>query len=358
MKILADATLPGLLEAFPSPFHLTLYNNVDELAALLPNQDILLCRSTLKVNRDLLNDSSLTFVATASSGTDHIDKNYLNTRGIRLIDAKGSNAAAVADYVIASLAFLQKYHQFHGTRAAIIGVGEIGTEVGKRLQATNMAVIGYDPPKSLRDEKFSSSSLEEVATCDLICIHADLHSTPPYPSVNLINDALLKQLHPGCAIINASRGGLVDETALFNQKPDLFYCTDVFSREPYINREIVNMATLCTPHIAGHSIEAKYAAVTMISAELHRSYQLPPPLFAVPEVQVPVIKMQKQWQDDVLSFYNPVHETQVLKNSDDLKSTFLRLRKAHQSRHNFSVYANHLNSSSSQLLQLLGIKEE
>lgn len=105
MNILADASLPGLKQAFPKPFHLTEYHHPDEIAQLLPGQDILLCRSTLKVNQSLLKNHCLQYVATASSGTDHLDHLWLGSQNIQVIDAKGSNAQAVADYVVACLAF-------------------------------------------------------------------------------------------------------------------------------------------------------------------------------------------------------------------------------------------------------------
>ena len=107
MKILADATLSNLDIAFPSPFQFFLYHNSEELSLLLSQADILLCRSTLKVDRTLLRYHCLQVVATASSGYDHIDVAYLKTQNISLMDANGSNAIAVGDYVLSVLAHLQ-----------------------------------------------------------------------------------------------------------------------------------------------------------------------------------------------------------------------------------------------------------
>ncbi|KTD24780.1 erythronate-4-phosphate dehydrogenase [Legionella lansingensis] len=354
MKILADATLPGLHAAFPGPFELTLYHDAKEIPLLLNDQQILLCRSTLKVTQALLQNSSLSYVATASSGVDHIDEAYLKQRGIHLIDAKGSNAPAVADYIIASLAFLMIYKGFQGTKAAVIGAGKVGTKVAERLKAADLQVIFYDPPKARLDANFQSSSLEEVLDCDLISIHANLHTAPPYPSLNLINENLLKQLKPGCVIINTSRGGIVNEKDLLHSKYPRLYCTDVFNNEPSLNAAIVNLATLCTPHIAGHSIEAKYAAVMMISEKLHGLYQLFPPknILSSPH-EPPTFTAKLSWQDYVLSLYNPSFETDILKNTNDLESTFLSLRKAHDYRHDFFTYADDLEGNE-KLLQILG----
>lgn len=340
MKILADATIPGLAQAFPQPFELTVYKEGENIAELLSGQDILLCRATLKVNEQLLKGHSLRYVATASSGTDHVDSAYLKMHAITLLDAKGSNAVAVADYVIATLAYLQRYHSFQGTKAGLIGVGEVGSKVKERLAAANMEVLCYDPPKSKRDTNFYSITLTELADCDLICVHASLHGEPPYPSRNLINAALLKRLKPGCAIINASRGGIIDEKALL-QTPSVIYCTDVYNNEPFINPEIVNFSRLCTPHIAGHSIEAKYAAVFILSQKLHTCYDLSPPTmgsFLATIANLPPLPEAQSWQDCVLSLFNPAVETNLLKTSSNLAATFTELRKAHKNRHDFCVY--------------------
>ncbi|WED43818.1 4-phosphoerythronate dehydrogenase [Legionella cardiaca] len=355
MKILADASLPGLLEAFPQPFELTLYHEAKDIPQQLKNQQILLCRSTLKVTEELLKNSSLSYVATASSGTDHIDENYLQNHRIGLIDAKGSNASAVADYVMATLAFLECHKGFKGTKAAVIGVGEVGTKVAQRLRATGMEVLCYDPPKSKRDKDFITCSFEAITECDLISVHANLHNLLPTPSLNLINDGVLKQLKPQSVIINASRGGIVNEEDLLRQKKPFFYCTDVFSNEPAIRQGIVDFATLCTPHIAGHSIEAKSDAITMISQKLHLAYKLP---FVKPSLPVlaklPSYYPHHTWQDYVLSLYNPLVETEILKNTHDLKLAFLNLRKAHQNRHDFQLYAKAVQTNK-QLLQILGV---
>ncbi|WP_419420397.1 4-phosphoerythronate dehydrogenase [Legionella sp. D16C41] len=343
MNILADSALPGLKEAFPSPFKLTLYHNQEEVGKLLAKQDILLCRSTLKVTKELLANSSLRYVATASSGTDHIDEIYLREKKIALLDAKGSNASAVADYVLATIAYLQKHTHFNGQKAGIIGLGAVGNLVAKRLQALNFTIIPYDPLKACIDKHFKSASLQELLQCDLLCIHANLHTNPPYPSLNLFSDAILSQLTPNTAIINASRGGIVDEAALLEQASSFFYCTDVFLGEPNINPDIVKLAYLCTPHIAGHSIEAKYKAVTLVSQKLHKVLNLKQPNYAI-SLPIPSFnfKQAENWQDYILSLYNPMHETKLLKAAINKKDCFLNLRKAHQKRHDFSVYESQL----------------
>lgn len=335
MNILADASLPGLAAAFNDGFHLTTYHNANEVADLLHNQDILLCRSTLKVTAELLKNHPLKFVATASSGTDHIDHLYLDKNNIRLIDAKGCNAISVADYVLACLAYLEQHHLLLGNKVGVIGMGKVGSEVTTRLKALDFQLIGYDPLHA----SYHNEMLEELYSCDVLCIHAELHDTHPHPSFNLINQEFMNQLKPGCVLINAARGGIVNEEALLSHQKSLIYCTDVYLNEPKIDKRIIKLSTLCTPHIAGHSLEAKYAAVELISEQLHNIMGLPIPQFTRPALTQPVLfKKEQTWQERSLSMYNPLVETLSLKQAEDKESAFFNLRKQHQNRHDFNVY--------------------
>ncbi|MFT4058358.1 MAG: NAD(P)-dependent oxidoreductase [Legionella sp.] len=341
MNILADASLPGLAQAFPAPFQLTYYHQLDEMIHLLPGQEILLCRATLKVNKDLLKNHSLQYVITATSGTDHLDCKWLATENIQVINAKGCNARAVADYVVSCLAYLQLNNFVPGNRAGIIGFGHVGTQVAQRLKAAGFTLSIYDPPKALcKSGSFSSCQLEDLHQVDLLCIHAELHDQKPYATRNLIGKKFLTKLKPGCVIINAARGGIIDEEALINTSASLNYCTDVYLNEPKVKQEIIDTAILCTPHIAGHSLEAKYIAVAMVSKILHQLVGLPCPVFAKPKSNLIHLDPQRTWQENVLSIYNPLKETLVLKTAQDKVTTFLNLRKAHQQRHDFCLYAH------------------
>jgi len=339
VNILADASLSHLDRLFQPPFHLTTYKNNEQLLDALPYHDILLCRSTLQVTVELLSNSHLTCVATASSGVDHIDMNYLNKHHIKLLDAKGCNAEAVSDYVLSTLAYLDTHHKLPGMRVGIMGAGEVGSRVTARLHALGFEVLLYDPPKAHITPDFMSCSLDDFSACDVLCMHANLHNTQPYPTQNFLNAEFLHSLKPHTIIINAARGGILNEQALLNIKHPITYCTDVYHAEPKINPEIIHQATLCTPHIAGHSIEAKSDAIVRISQALHEHFKLKPPA----TLTYPTLTLNtpdNSWQTRALAHYNPIHETLRLKQAHDKYAEFLNLRRAHQHRHNFSQYVN------------------
>ena len=386
MKILVDSSIPGVSRAFPAPFELSCYSNQNELQTLLKDNEILLCRSTLKVNHELLKNSRIKIVATASSGSDHFNKEELKQAGIRWFAAKGSNAVAVADYVLTILAWFSKYQYRRFKRVGIIGMGKVGQEVSKRYQQQGAELLYYDPLRAEQEISFQSCQLEDLFDCDLISIHANLHDDPVYGSRNLINHNVLKQLKPSTVILNAARGGIVNEMDILTH-PEIIYCSDVFENEPEPSKEIIQFSTLCSPHIAGHSIEAKLNATRMASEQIHAAYGLKSPDFSdfYPSVEPTAIKLREptsrglsagsmklstslhpadkprdvvevnglnlmavsaeprpmagqSWQDWALSIYNPSVDTDKLKQCDNIRACFQTIRKAHQFRHDFSAY--------------------
>jgi len=337
MKILADASLPGLSALFASPCTLTTYTTTAQLHGLLATHEVLICRSTLKIDQQLLAGTPISCVASASSGIDHIDSDYLQRQGITLFDAKGCNAASVADYVVATVALLQQQKILIGIKAGVIGYGEVGRRVAARLRAAGFEVVCFDPLRALEDNSQPYCVLGDLLRCDLLSIHANLHETLPFPSKNLLDKAFLRQLKQGITIINAARGGIVNEQALLQAPQLITYCTDVYAHEPAIAAPVVAFSTLCTPHIAGHSIESKYAAVVQLSQKIHDHYKIPMPTLTAAEKTYP-LPAQANWQDYVLAIYNPLVETQHLKAAVDKKHAFLALRQAHSNRHDFIRY--------------------
>lgn len=343
IKILADNTLPHLSTWFSEPFHIDTYHSYQELIERLPHYEILLCRSTLQVTEALLTDCSIQCVATASSGIDHIDVNSLNRLGIKVLDAKGANAEAVADYVIASLAYLQQHHGITGNNVGVIGMGEVGSRVAKRLSYAGFNMFCYDPFKAMVNPDIAYCQFEDLLDCDILCIHANLHAHAPYPSIHLIDAHFLKKMKPNIAIINASRGTIIHEKALLSLKKPILYCTDVYESEPYINPDVIELATLCTPHIAGHTLEAKQAILIQISEKLHHHYGLDRPhTLNHPTPLDPLFAHIPHHATEILSWYHPIHDTLQLKNAPDKAVAFQKQRRYHV-RHDFSWHLKNDN---------------
>lgn len=328
MIILADASLPSLKELMPAHHTLRLYHDKNSLDAGLLEADALLCRSTLKVNQELLKHASIKKVATASSGSDHLDKVWLENAGIAFFDAKGSNAKAVGDYVLSVLACLYRKGLIKGNKTAIVGMGHVGSSLSPRLLARGFSCKEYDPPREMRDVAFKSSDFDEVLDADIILIHAELSNEAPYKSHHLFNAAVFDAIKPNAIIINAARGHIVDEAALLERQDKIIYCTDVYANEPDINQKIIDMALIATPHIAGHSIEAKFQATKMAIEQL----------VGLPKI-APSSKHlaldSDDWIDKCLSLYHPIIETNLMKTGKNPAESFLNLRRLHDFRHDF-----------------------
>ncbi|MCC5792925.1 MAG: 4-phosphoerythronate dehydrogenase [Legionellaceae bacterium] len=333
IRLLADASLPALHSCF-ADFQVETYQHEEDLKTKLDNHDILLCRSTLKVNARLLEKSSIKLLATASSGMNHLDLDWLRQRQIPCLSAKGANAPAVADYVCMVLAWLKTQQNWWGKTAGLIGYGAVGQQVATRLADLGFALKIYDPLLGKRTG-YRQYQLSDLHDCDLVCIHCNYHQTPPFPSHHLIDVAFLQHFNPKGILLNAARGDVVDEGALVNSPHIRNYCTDVFSNEPLLNHRLLQDCKLATPHIAGHTIEGKMNAVINLARQIHILYQLPFTLSEQNPFSAPVIDpRQPDWAEQIRQYYHPESDSLALKQSLAIAQDFKTLRAAHNFRHN------------------------
>lgn len=344
-RLLYDALLPDIQEAFPCTFERIPYQTPEVLGTLLQQGDILLCRSTLKVPNLQMHKRTPRLVATASSGSDNFDKIALKKLGIPFFDARGCNAESVADFALCCLAILREMTGALPSPVGIFGVGTVGQTVAKRFAALGIELILFDPPRALQDKRFQSASEAALLQCPLIFLHADLHQQAPYASYHWFNRERLAALPDDAILVNLARGALVDEIALLAEVPRIAFISDVFEHEPNIASDMVAKALFCTPHIAGHSLEGKRQAVRILSQKIHAELALPMPSFApFAKVQAAAILDESTWQERCLAIYDPRVESTKLKaaSAEHLTETFLSLRKAHDFRHNFSCVEDFL----------------
>ena len=129
MKILADRQIPSVQEAFAEFGEVIICDGKDITPPEVRKADVLLVRSVTRVDAALLDGSTVGFVASATSGTDHVDTDYLKQAGIVFASAPGCNAQAVVEYVLSSLFVLAAQHEFKLTDkvVGIIGCGQVGS---------------------------------------------------------------------------------------------------------------------------------------------------------------------------------------------------------------------------------------
>lgn len=267
MKIVADENL-AFTDYFFSEFGQIQHKAGRNLSSQdVKDADALLVRSVTTVNADLLANSQIHFVGSATIGTDHLDLAALEQQQITWSNAAGCNAQAVAEYVITALLYLNPellYAEQQFT-LGVVGLGNVGSRLVKMAALLDWKVIAYDPLQ--QREGVEQVSFEELLQqADAISIHVPLTKTGDYPTYHLFDAVALAQMKAQAILINSARGAVVSETALLKdiEQTQRQVVLDVFEHEPVISADVFNAVSLVTPHIAGYSLEGKARGTQMI----------------------------------------------------------------------------------------------
>lgn len=272
MKIVIDAAIPWGEYYFASLGEVVALSGREIDAAAVRDADVVVVRTVTRVDRALLEGSRVRFVASATSGTDHVDTDYLAAAGIGFAAAPGCNARSVAEYVLSSLCVLAGEDDvaLDGRRAGIIGCGHVGTMVVQLLEASGISCLVNDPPRARQYPREREwQSLDALRGADIISLHVPLVRDGEHPTRDLVDAAFLNDLKPGVILINTSRGEVVDEAALaafLESGPRDAAVLDVWRGEPDINTALLSRVRLGTPHIAGYSTDAKLRGTCMVYA--------------------------------------------------------------------------------------------
>lgn len=269
MNIVADQNMPLVTELFGEYGRVTLLPGRQIRPADVSGADVLLVRSTTRVDQTLLAGSRVRFVGSATIGVDHVDTDWLAEQGIAFANAPGCNARAVVEYDLAALARVAP--DWRERRIGVVGCGNVGRRVLAQLRALDVACVGYDPflsPQS-RDLAAELVSFSDVLESDVLCLHTPLTRDGPFPTWHLFNDAVIGRLRPGTVLLNAGRGAAVDNDALLQRlekRGDLRVVLDVWEGEPEINRALLQAVDVATPHIAGYSLAGRELGTEMVLA--------------------------------------------------------------------------------------------
>lgn len=264
LKIVADRHITQVANAFSDVAEVETLEPGAICRAALRNCDVLMTRSVTRVDADLLAGTPVRFVGTATSGTDHVDTDYLAAQGIAFADASGSNARPVVEYVLSALSVLadQDDSRLGDLTVGIIGCGRVGTLLNGMLETLGVCCLLNDPPLAASGDPRDFRTLDEILQADVVTLHVPLTLTGEYPTRHLLGAEHLQRLRPGAAVINTARGGVVDESALNRLllERHLQAVIDVWENEPYIDSGLLASVAIATPHIAGYSLEAKLRA--------------------------------------------------------------------------------------------------
>jgi len=380
IKIVADANIPFVKDCFSSLGEVTVVGGREITPDVVADADALLVRSITPVGEKLLACSKVRFVATATIGFDHVDIDFLRLNNIGFASAPGSNANSAAEYVIAGLLDIgQRYAlDLEGRSIGIIGVGNVGSRVAKKCAAMGMGVYLNDPPLQRQTGDAKYLPLEKLFDCDFITFHTPLTFEGPDKTHHLADEKFFKSLKQRCVLVNASRGGVVDSSALklaIRSGRLRAVALDVWENEPDIDIELLKLVDLGTPHIAGYSLDGKIAGMIMIYKAACEYFDVEPKFDLkdfLPEPAVPELKVNPNITSDqnvLLSSVQKIYRIdkddtrlrRVLdKPAENRGEYFDSLRKNYPVRREFqntSVILKDTNSNLARKLIGIGFKE-
>ena len=255
-----------------------------ELLPLVPPIDAWIVRGATRVTRRLIEAAPrLRWVARAGAGLDNIDVAAAKERGIAVLNVPGANAVAVAELVFGLLLSLLRHspdahasvraggwdkskfqgRELRGKTLGIVGMGKIGRAVASRARAFEMTCVGHDP--FVPDDQIRPLGVEPLPLWDLLS-RAEiltLHLPLSPETKGMIGAAELARLPRGAVVVNAARGGLVDEGALLAALESGAVsgaAVDVFAEEPPKDSPLTaHPRVVATPHLGAATVEAQEA---------------------------------------------------------------------------------------------------
>lgn len=257
IKIVADSAIP-FLEGVMEPYADVVYIPGNKICHDdIKDADALMIRTRTHCDAELLEGTSVKFIATATIGTDHIDFPYCDSHGIVVRNAPGCNAGGVMEYVFSALYGLasRKAINLEGDTIGIIGVGHVGSLIERMALALGFRVLKCDPPRAAAEGPFGFCDLEYLLkNSQIVTMHTPLDET----TRGMADAHFFDLMQPGAFFINASRGEVVCDDALKAAIPKLGpVIIDTWNNEPNIDKELMDMVDIATPHIAGYSYQGK-----------------------------------------------------------------------------------------------------
>ena len=266
----------------------------EQLAEKIGNYEVIVVRSRTKIVKELVEKAGkCQIIARVGVGLDNIDQDAAKAKNIRVINAVEGAITAVAELVVGLMLSMAREipradreirngnwikkemmgSELKGKYLGIIGLGNIGKRLGRLARALNMSIIGYDTVPI--DEEFSKevglmkADLDTLlASSDYVSLHVPLLDSTKH----MINTEKLRLMKKTAHIVNTSRGGVIDEEALYNALKDgnlASAALDVFEVEPATGNKLVNLPNfVATPHIGAQTKEAQSLAANVIAEKI------------------------------------------------------------------------------------------
>ncbi|MBR5660091.1 MAG: 4-phosphoerythronate dehydrogenase [Bacteroidales bacterium] len=344
IKVVVDDAIPfisGVLE----PYAEVVYKGGREICREdLMDASALVIRTRTKCDASLLDGTSVKFIATATIGTDHIDHDYCDHAGIVVRNAAGCNAGGVMNYVFSALYGVASRQaiRLDGSKLGIVGVGNVGKRVDMVAGYLGFKVLKNDPPRMAVEGPEGFCPLDYLLqNSQVVTMHVPLDKT----TYRMCDDSFFDKMKPGTIFINASRGEVVDDAALKRAIPKLGpVIIDTWNNEPDIDRELLEMVDIATPHIAGYSYQGKQNGTAAAVRSLARFFGFSSLYEFFPKTELPSLeavkldlKGKKQGEiTSALQYNYPIFTDDFMFRMDP--GSFESLRSHYQYRREFYVY--------------------
>ncbi len=369
MKIVVDENISHAEQAFSDYGEVVLVHGRKISNDILQDADVLIVRSITEVNEALLHNTPVQFVGTATIGINHIDLDYLRSRGIAFADAKGCNSDAVTEYVFTAMSkfLVENDLSPFETTIGIIGKGNIGGRIAKLAPSIGLKLLVNDPPLEQSGVRYPFSKLGQTLQADILTIHTPLTMTGEYRTHHLLSKENIDRTENLKYLINASRGETIETAALLDlcTVRGIPLCLDVWENEPSINSRLLELTKYATPHIAGYSLEGKINGTLMMRAAMDTHFNRP----SVFTIQAPKVENNRislnsnksiiELLTEAAQFvYKIESDTLLLKKGSRMDETprgkyFDKLRKEYALRREFSNYIIELYPNSREKAEVL-----
>ncbi len=265
MKLIIDDACYAYNEIFSQFGEIITMAGRDINAESVKDADVLIVRSRTKVNQDLLEGSQVKFVGSTVAGLDHVDQDYLAKNNITFFSAQGCNSMAVAEFVISAIVNLANELNFDYTQKTlgIIGVGNVGSRLAAKAELMGIKTLLNDPIRQDNENLPNFVDLDTALSADIVTFHTPLTFDGKYPSFNLLNEHNFHNISEKTILFNAARGGVINEK-IWEKTQTRVNIIDCWENEPNINQNLQEGAYWATPHIAGHSVDAKFMGSFMV----------------------------------------------------------------------------------------------
>ncbi|MFM8620514.1 MAG: phosphoglycerate dehydrogenase [Candidatus Nanopelagicaceae bacterium] len=297
--LIAEELSPATMQALGPDFEIRHVDGADRsalLPALAAGVDAVLIRSATQMDAEAIAEAKgLKVIARAGVGLDNVDIPAATDAGVMVVNAPTSNIVSAAELAIslllASARFVSPAHaalrngkwarsKFTGAEVfektlGVIGFGKIGQLVAHRMQAFGMNVIAYDP--YLQPARAAQLGVQLVTLSELLkqSDFITIHLPKTKETINLIGEEALKKVKPTVRIINAARGGVLDETALYNAIKDGRVAgagLDVFAKEPCTDSPLFELdQVVATPHLGASTDEAQERAGIAVAVSVRKA---------------------------------------------------------------------------------------